>query len=187
MICRMNRNAEMIRSRLTTREAAEQYGFHVNRNGCIQCPFHVGDRQASLHIYPGKGGWHCFGCGKGGSVIDFAMCLFGCSFSEAVKRLNNDFSLGLQLGMQSTLRERRASQSVFLARRQRMERLRAAQDACDKMDCLYTLVDAFKREYPPESMESILPGYIWAVQNIDQLKYDLLLAEERRWELERSP
>lgn len=183
----MNRNAEAIKERLTAREVAERYGFQVNRGGCIQCPFHAGDRQASLHIYPGKGGWHCFGCGKGGSVIDFVMCLFGCTFSDAVARLNDDFSLGLQLGRQSTLRERRASQTALLARRKRAERLREAQDACDKLDCLYTLADAFKRMYIPTDSEHILPGYAWAVKNIDQLKYDLLLAEERRWELEQTP
>ena len=50
------------------------YGLPPNRSGFVQCPFHQGDRHASLKVYSGnKAGWHCFGCGAGGSVIDFAM------------------------------------------------------------------------------------------------------------------
>ena len=72
------------------------YGLPPNRSGFVQCPFHQGDRHASLKVYSGnKAGWHCFGCGAGGSVIDFAMRYFGISFREACLRLNEDFHLGL--------------------------------------------------------------------------------------------
>jgi DNA primase len=31
-----------------------------------------------LHVYPEAGrGWYCFGCGRGGSVYDFAALLWG--------------------------------------------------------------------------------------------------------------
>lgn len=76
-------------------EVARRYGFEPNRAGFIRCPFHQGDRTASLKIYPGRGGFHCFGCGAHGSVIDFAMLLFGISFGQALLRLNSDFGLGL--------------------------------------------------------------------------------------------
>ena len=76
-------------------DVVRHYGFESNRAGFMRCPFHRGDHTASLKIYPGSGGWHCFGCGKGGSVIDFVMELFGLSFRQAVLRLNMDFGLGL--------------------------------------------------------------------------------------------
>jgi CHC2 zinc finger len=51
-------------------------GLIPGRDGKVACPFHE-DRTPSLHVYEGDGGWYCFGCGRGGSVIDFAAELFG--------------------------------------------------------------------------------------------------------------
>ena len=40
--------ASQIKERLTAQEVVEFYGFHPDRSGFIQCPFHQGDRHASL-------------------------------------------------------------------------------------------------------------------------------------------
>lgn len=80
--------------------AAEYYGFHPNRGGYISCPFHR-EKTASLKVYTdqnGHSGWHCFGCGRGGSVIDFVMALFDINYRQAVLRISQDFSLGLAEG-----------------------------------------------------------------------------------------
>ena len=91
----MNSAADIIKQTLSMTEVAERYGFSPNRAGFIRCPFHAGDNNASLKIYPGKGGgFFCFGCQTSGSVIDFVMRVFECSFSDAMKRLNSDFDLG---------------------------------------------------------------------------------------------
>lgn len=87
--------AEQIKRALTAEQVARQYGFEPKRGGFLNCPFHSGDKNASLKLYPDAGGWHCFGCGKGGSVIDFVMDLFDISFQQAILRLNLDFRLGL--------------------------------------------------------------------------------------------
>ena len=89
------REAETIRRLLTARQVAEFYGFHANRAGNISCPFHRGDRTPSLKLYDGEGGFHCFGCGAHGFVIDFVMKLFDLNFRQAVMRLDTDFNLGL--------------------------------------------------------------------------------------------
>lgn len=91
----MRRTVDEIKQRLPMRRVAEHYGFSPERNGFIKCPFHQGDHTASLKIYDGSGGWHCFGCNKGGSVIDFVMELFNLNFKQAIMRLNADFSLNL--------------------------------------------------------------------------------------------
>ena len=75
--------------------AAEYYGFQIGRSGFIKCPFHSGDHTASLKIYPGSRGFHCFGCGAHGTVIDFVMKLFDLTFQQAVIRISSDFNLGL--------------------------------------------------------------------------------------------
>ena len=36
------------------------------------CPFHEDSKSPSLSVTPCKQLWQCFGCGKGGDVIDFA-------------------------------------------------------------------------------------------------------------------
>jgi len=85
-------------------EAAKYYGFIANRAGFISCPFHA-DRTPSLKLHPAS--WKCFSCSEGGSVIDFAGKLFGLSPPEAVRKLNDDFSLGLPLTAPMTESERR--------------------------------------------------------------------------------
>lgn len=86
---------EIIKSTLSMRDVVEMYGFDVNRGGFIICPFHT-EKTASLKIYsePGKG-FYCYGCGIGGSVIDFVMLLFNIPFRAALVRLNADFQLRL--------------------------------------------------------------------------------------------
>lgn len=86
--------ADQVKSLVTIQEVAEHYGFHPNRSGYICCPFHD-EKTASLKLYSGQRGYHCFGCGAGGSVIDFVMKLFDIPFRQAILRINADFALGL--------------------------------------------------------------------------------------------
>lgn len=183
----MNRQAEEIKQRLTMREVAEHYGFQVNRASCIRCPFHAGDRQASLHIYPGSGGFHCFGCGAHGSVIDFTMRLFNCSFRETMERLDSDFSLGIGISRPITYRERKARQSAIMAIREHDRQLAKANARCDELEDRYQTAEELIRNLRPDSPDEFTCAFAWALRNIDAIKYDLLLAEERRWELEQSP
>lgn len=87
--------ASDIRSMLTAQQVAEHYGFEVNRSGFMKCPFHTGDRTASLKLYDGESGFHCFGCGAHGSIIDFVMRLFDLNFRQAVLRINATFTWAL--------------------------------------------------------------------------------------------
>ncbi len=76
------------------------------------CPFHE-EKTPSFHVTPAKSVYYCFGCGKGGDVIDFVMEVEHLSFAEAVERLAD--KVGLQLryeesstgGMPSRNREQR--------------------------------------------------------------------------------
>ena len=86
--------ADQVKSLVTIQEVAEHYGFQPNRSGYICCPFH-NEKTASLKLYSGQRGFHCFGCGAGGTVIDFVMKLFDIPFRQAILRINADFALGL--------------------------------------------------------------------------------------------
>lgn len=84
-----------VRRLVSAREVAELNGLHPNRSGFVCCPFHH-EKTPSLKLFP-DGGWKCFGCGKGGSSIDFEAALYDLNPLDAVKRLNSDFHLGLDL------------------------------------------------------------------------------------------
>lgn len=121
-------------------EVARHYGFEPNRAGFMRCPFHQGDHTASLKVYAGDRGWHCFGCNSGGSVIDFVMRLYDINFRQAVLRLDLDFGLGLSQAPQRS----RAEQSAILEARRREAERRAV----------------FEREYHEKTVEH---RYWWEV------------------------
>ena len=51
------------------------------------CPFHADKDSLSLVVYPESSSWFCFGCGIGGTIIDFVMHQKNCSATEAVTLL----------------------------------------------------------------------------------------------------
>ena len=50
------------------------------------CPFH-GEKTASFSVAPDKGIYYCFGCHKGGGVINFQMEIEGLSYPDAIRAL----------------------------------------------------------------------------------------------------
>lgn len=68
------------------------------------CPFHK-EKTPSFHVNPERGFYHCFGCKKTGSAIDFLMEQEGQSFTEAVRTLAA--RAGIEVSENSTDAERR--------------------------------------------------------------------------------
>jgi len=58
------------------------------------CPFH-GEKTPSFRVSPSWRTYHCFGCGAGGSVIDFVMAQERMAFPEAVRALAERFGVPL--------------------------------------------------------------------------------------------
>lgn len=71
------------------KEIAEQYGFRPSRAGFIHCPFHVGDRDASMKLY--ERDYHCFACGAHGDQLDFVQRIDNLSFREAFLLLGGTY------------------------------------------------------------------------------------------------
>lgn len=73
-------------------------GRVVGSDGKVACPFHAEgeERTPSLHCYGDPdSGWYCFGCGRGGSIVDFGSYLYGieprgAGFHEIRRRLAAD-------------------------------------------------------------------------------------------------
>ena len=52
--------------------------------GC--CPFH-NEKTPSFHVLPDKQFYHCFGCKKGGGVVNFVMEMEGLTYPDAIRFL----------------------------------------------------------------------------------------------------
>ena len=88
---------EEIKNKIDIADVAEFYGVELNRHGKACCPFHT-EKTPSFSISRKKQMFRCFGCGMSGDVINLTQNLLHLpSPLQAVKRLNGDFALGLNL------------------------------------------------------------------------------------------
>ena len=84
---------QTVKENVTARQAAEQYGLKVNRNGMVCCPFHK-DRHPSMKV---EKGFYCFACGAKGDVIAFVSDFFHLMPLEAAKKLAEDFKFPFRI------------------------------------------------------------------------------------------
>lgn len=182
--------ANQIKSAVSMADICRMYGIEVNHAGFARCPFHA-ERTSSFRVYPGDKGWHCFGaCGEGGSVIDFVMKFFGLSFADAIRKINDDFALGLLLDYELSEEERKEAARVAYERRQELARQKKArQDAIDRYyGALWDWVDAdttAQENVPNSILEPISDVYASAVKARDRAAYRLDLAEDELYLVEK--
>lgn len=91
----MNREVYNYIKSISIVEFLEEYGFDIVNGGSCNCcsggykkmicPIH-NDKNPSFHIHPGTNSWYCFGCGSGGTVIDFIVSYENITLSEALKK-----------------------------------------------------------------------------------------------------
>lgn len=171
--------ADQIKQSVPMTRAAPFYGLHVRHDGFCCCPFH-GEKTPSMKVYDGDKGFCCFGCHKGGSVIDFVMGLYGLSFLDAEKRLDADFNLGLFTDDQTPEERQRAARAV-------RERKKELEQRDRKHRALWKAYNAALTAYADADklcMEAYdMPTVYWkethyeAVKTIDDLWYDLQSAQ----------
>ena len=96
--------AAVVKSKVSVPSVVDRYLPTVKVvHNRIPCPIHNGtDRNLLLH----NDHFYCFVCGEGGDVIRLVRHIFQCSFTDALKRLNTDFCVGLPLGTKPTDAER---------------------------------------------------------------------------------
>jgi len=86
---------ERIKSDVSLVRLVESQGYALVKQGkdfALCCPFHD-DKTPSCIITPKSNLFNCFGCGAGGSVIDWVMKTQGVSFRHAMEVLKNDVAV----------------------------------------------------------------------------------------------
>lgn len=185
--------ASAIKSMVTPRDLLEHVGVHAGRSGFACCPLH-GERTASLKVYADpRRGWHCFGCGLGGTVIDMAMALWDTDFKGACARLNDEFRLGLDLHRAMTPEEKRAFRERIAYEQEKRERHRkrvqeaeeaywAAYDAWMENDRVLT--DQAPRSQEEPFTEAFMQAAVHRAEireNLDAAEEEWRKARDEQW------
>lgn len=181
--------ADEIKQRVSMIEMLQYYGIETNRSNFCRCPFHQ-EKSASFKAYPGSRGFYCYGCNESGSVIDFVMKFFDLPFGDAIKKINEDFSLGLPIGEKLDRRKQLEMNRQAFMRKRAVDAERAEQERLD--NAYWTAFDEWKRldtnkiRYAPETpVEPLHPLFVEALKNISGAEYRLECAEMERYEHER--
>ncbi|MDR1866770.1 MAG: DNA primase [Treponema sp.] len=84
-------------NRLDAVEIVNSYLHLESKNGRFVglCPFH-NEKTPSFHVNPDLKLYHCFGCGKGGTIVNFVMEMEKLTFLEAIELLAERFGVTLE-------------------------------------------------------------------------------------------
>ena len=152
---------ESVKAAVPLRQAAENYGLELRRNGMTCCPFHE-NRNPSLKL--NEDYFYCFGCGAGGDVIDFTAKLFGVSLKDAVTKLAADF------GVSEDARQVSVRQNPS-----RLEELRCRRALTDYLH----LLKKWKTQYAPNTPEDSLDDrFVESCQQYDRIAGLLEILDE---------
>ena len=178
---------EEVKNRVTALDAFKHYGIEVGSKGMCCCPFH-NDKDPSMKV---DKRYHCFGCGADGDVIDFVSNYFGLSVIDAVKKLDEDFYLALEIrDHQRTYKsEEQIRQEKELTVRR--EVIRAfdviRRDAINILSKYHRLLWDWKKEYEPSEGDADWhPFFVEALDKLDFVNeiLDALLFGERLEQIE---
>ena len=176
---------ECITNEVLMTDVLEKYGFTL-KNGFMCCPFHM-EKTPSFKVYSEGRKFKCFGCGEGGSVIDFVMKYFDLGFKQAIEKINDDFGLGLSLKAPSKYEQ------MEMAKRSRKNRLeREKRELAEKtVDVLYLNLLAeldfykkLKNQYQHSNTDKCANAmFVLAVRKISKIEFMLDLIEVKRGEM----
>lgn len=169
-----------IKDRLTMPEVLERYGISVNRQRRIPCPLHGGTTDANCGV---KDRYiHCFVCGESADVIGFVQRHFDVDFSTAIKKLNEDFCLGLPIGERLDRRQKeQIAKRRFLAEKEKKAKMADEQKLRDEYHAAldeWVRLDRQKREYRPQNENCTLhPLFVDAIMSLSRAEHRLDTAE----------
>ena len=170
---------EEVKSLVDVPTAARSYGVEVHRGNMALCPFHR-ERHPSCKLYEDH--YYCFGCQAHGDVIRLVQKLFGLKPIEAVKQLNSDFALGLDVDKPPDMEKVNRRRREIAERKAEKARVEHMYDVLLRY---FTLLDKYKMLYVPTSPdEETDKRFVYALQNIGYAEY--LLETFNRFDKEQQ-
>ncbi|MEL7661386.1 CHC2 zinc finger domain-containing protein [Acetobacterium wieringae] len=159
-----------IRRNLDILLVAQRYDINIDRHHKALCIYHQ-DKKPSMSFKNNR--FKCFSCGVGGSSIDLVQKLFSLEPLQAVKKINDDFELGLDL---------KTDYKPDMGKMQEMEKQRqlsrAFDDWIDKTHSTYARLARYywqnMQKYRPVNEEDEFhPLYVEAVHRIETVNFYL--------------
>lgn len=171
--------AAIIRATLTMEQVVGVYlPSERIRRGFIACPFH-GEKVGSLKLYDDS--FYCFGCHARGDALDFVGKLLDLSPAESIRRMNDDFQLGLPAGnatMEQRLSAQRRSAELIRQREEAQRARREREEAYLELQDEWTRLAVQMRDNAPTDRDAPYPAaWAEAARRIDQAGWALDGAE----------
>lgn len=146
--------------------AARHYGVEVHRGNMALCPFHR-ERNPSFKLYADH--YYCFGCQAHGDVIKMVQELFGLSPIQAVKQINSDFGLGLDVDKPPDMEKLNKRRREIAERKAEKARVEHMYDVLLKY---ITLLDRYKTSFAPKTPDDEIDRrYVYAAHHIEYAWY----------------
>jgi hypothetical protein len=160
---------EIVRESVAAERAAVYYGIEIKRHRA-NCPFRGGEHfSLSFH----GGGFLCFSCQTKGDSIEFVRLLFRYQKPfEAVKRINNDFCLNLDLEVGKPIKPNYSTPKEIQALRKKTAE-RDLPEAVRRILWEYQLnLDWVKRTYAPKTPDDEPQDIcVYSLHNVDHAQY----------------
>ena len=161
---------EKVKSSITPKDVARQYGIQVTHNHMICCPFH-NDKHPSMKLNDDY--FYCFGCGASGDVIDLVSALFEISPIDAVQKLADDFGIDTCTNIDN---------APVKPKYPRIKEFRENELYCFRVLCNYLhILEEWKTKYAPQTPgDAIDDRFTEACHMLDYIEYlvDILTVGE---------
>lgn len=183
---------------LETSRVEEIVGEYVNLkkrgvNLLGLCPFH-NEKTPSFTVSPSKGIYKCFGCGKGGSAVNFLMDHEHYSYPEALRFLANKYNIEVEEEEQTPeqIQEANQKESLFIVSQFAadffQEQLRKTEEGrtiglsyFKERGFREATIEKFKLGYSPENWDAFTNKALEKGYNLDYLeKTGLTIVKENK-------
>lgn len=169
---------EIIKERISVEEVLGRYWSKPNRAGRYKCCFHNGvDYNMSVE----RGMAYCFVCNESADCIKLTSIIFNISIGEAIRKIDEDFNLGL--GKPLTAQEKRKYAEQQKAReiaKQRQANLEKFEREClDKIAEKLRIADKYLLQKQFNGIVNSAEMYQYS-DTIDFVMYEKA-KERKRW------
>lgn len=168
------------KSSLSIERVVEYYGIKLTKNKS-RCPFHK-EKTDSFSINRSKQIFKCFGCGVAGDIITFTSKLFNLRNIDAVKKLSEDFNLGL-FDENISRKQRIKAKRIEIKINKEKVKLENAKKEHSNAAENYALFDRFCIDLKPEYPN--IPSDEWLIYNELRIEWweKLKEGEVKLWKL----